>query len=407
MNKKISIITLGLTVLSMLFIFIAMIISNPKDNIKDIEGNRKALENINILYQEREGIYNTKEVKITDDNIEVKRNAKTWPTIEKLNETIKNNRDIFDSVYYIRDIYFDENDIGYINHIGQYYDDEGNDRFEFKIVNKNLKSKKIDEFSKKISIKGSKNRDYSNLSSIATKYDDEIYLGTLYTEDVTKKLSESSNEYSKENNLTFNIYKLDLDKKELEKVDEFKINSKTVFRVGINFINDNKIYFTLDEDSKSESKVNLIYYDLKEKTFNKLETDLILKNTEDSDSQIYSVDDDKLNVLIKKDNKNKTIFYISTLDLKTGKIINKNKEYKIDKINNNSYVIKFRVIDDKIVIILNSNKSNNAGVPINEREIFDNLIILDENTKDILYIGQWKSGEIDYDKMHILKDDEL
>lgn len=407
MNKKISIITLGLAVLSMLFIFVAMIISTPKDNIKDIKGNRKTLENINILYQEREGIYNTKEVKISDDNIEVKRNAKTWPMFEELNETIKNNRDIFDYRYYVRDIYFDENDIGFINHIGQYYDDEGNDRFEFKIVNKNLKSKKIDKFSKKISIKGSKNRNHSNLSSIVTKYDDEIYLGVLYSEEVTNKLMKNSNEYSRENNQTIYIYKLDLDSQELESIDKFKVPSKTLVNSDAHFINDNKMYFTLVEDLNTESKINLVYYDLKEKKFNRLEKDLILKNTEDGDSQIYSIDDDKLNVLIKKDNKNKTMFYISTLDLKTGKIINKNKEYKIDKINNNSYVTKFRVIDDKIVIILNSNKTEKSDVPIKEREILDNIIVLDEKSKNILYMGQCREDKRNYDQIHILKDDEL
>lgn len=407
MNKKISIITLGLTVLSMLFIFVDMIISNPKDNIKDIKGNRKELENINILYQEREGIYNTKEIKISDDNIEVKRNAKTWTTVEEVNETIINNRDIFDSGYYIRSAYYDENDIGYIYNTGQDYDNDGNDRFEFQIVNKNLKSKKIDKFNKKISFKGGKDRDYSNITSIATKYNDEIYLGTLYTEEISKKLSKNSNEYSKENNLIFNIYKLNLDKQELEKVDELKIPSKIVLRAGIHFINDNKIYFRLDEDLNTETKAKLVYYDLKEKKFNKLETDLSLKNTEDGDSQTYSVDDDKLNILTNKGNKNKTIFYISTIDLKTGKVINNNKEYKIDRINKNSYVIKSRVIDGKIVIILNANKTENAGVPIKDREISDNIIILDEKSKDILYMGQYRTDQRNYDNIHILKDNEL
>ncbi len=405
MNKKLSIITLGLTVLSMLFIFVAMIISNPKDNIKDIKGNRKALENINILYQEREGIYNTKEVKISDDNIEVKRNAKTWPTIEELNETIINNRDIFERGYYIRSAYYDENDIGYIYNIGQYYDNDGNECFGFEILNKNLKSKKIDKFNKKISFKGGKDRDYSNITSIATKYNDEIYLGVLYKEEVSKKLSKNSNEYLKENNLIFNIYKLDLDKKELEKIDEFKMTSKNELNQGNLFINDNKIYFRLDEDLNTETKVNLVYYDLKAKKFNKLETDLLLKSTEDIDSEQYSIDNDKLNIVTNKGNKNKTIFYISTIDLKTGKIIN--KEYKIDKINKNSYIAKFRVIDDKIVIILNSNKTENADIPIRNREISDNIIILDYNSEDILYIAQFRADKKYYDNIHILKDNEL
>lgn len=133
---------------------------------------------------------------------------------------------------------------------------------------------------------------------------------------------------------------------------------------------------------------------------------MILKNTKDSDSQINSIDDDKLNVLIKKDNKNKIIFNISTLDLKTGKIINKSKEYKIDKINNNSYVTKFRVIDDKIIIILNSSKTEKSNVPIKEREILDNIIVLDEKRKNILYMGQCREDK-NYNQIQILKDDEL
>lgn len=407
MNKKISIITLGLTVLFMLFIFVDMIISNQKDNIKDIKGNREALENINILYQEREGVYNTKEVKISDDNIEIKRNAKTWPRIEELNKTIINNRDIFERGYYIRSAYYDENDIGYIYNTGQYYDDEGNDHFEFQIVNKNLKSKKIDKFNKKISFEGSKDRNYSNITSIATKYNDEIYLGVSYKEEVSKKSSKNSNEYLKENNLIFNIYKLDLDKKELEKINEFKMTSKNELNQGNFFINDNKIYFRLDEDLNTETKVNLVYYDLKAKKFNKLETDLLLKSTEDIDSEQYSIDNDKLNIVTNKGNKNKTIFYISTIDLKTGKVINNNKEYKIDRINKNSYVIKSRVIDGKIVIILNANKTENAGVPIKDREISDNIIILDEKSKDILYMGQYRTDQRNYDNIHILKDNEL
>lgn len=98
---------------------------------------------------------------------------------------------------------------------------------------------------------------------------------------------------------------------------------------------------------------------------------------------------------------------ISTIDLKNEKIINSNKEYKIEKINNYVDVEDLRVIDNKVCLLLNSYKYANIYKDIEERDIAKHILILDENSQDILYMGKYSDGDINYDVRYILKDDEL
>lgn len=81
MNKRLSILTLCIVGLSMLFILIGTLFNNTNDNILDIIGNKNSLENINILYQNKEGIFNTRETIISKDGLNIKQFSKELPDI--------------------------------------------------------------------------------------------------------------------------------------------------------------------------------------------------------------------------------------------------------------------------------------------------------------------------------------
>lgn len=260
MNKRLSILTLCIVGLSMLFILIGTLFNNTNDNIVDIIGDKNSLENINILYQNKDGIFDTRETIISKDGLNIKQFSKELPDIYKYSKEAIDNRDLFKHMYDTATIYHDENEIGCFLENGYGTDDKGNMDIDFIIKNKNLKTNKIKIINKNVNIKlnNSKVSPYL-LPSVITKYN-----GTVY---------------------------------------------------------------------------------------------MLLSH--------------------------------------------------IEEINNYVDVEDLRVIDNKVCLLLNSYKYANIYKDIEERDIAKHVLILDENSQDILYMGKYSDGDINYDVRYILKDDEL
>ena len=59
MNKKISLVTLGLSLSSIVILTGAMVISQPKYTLKNIVGKQSSLGDVVVYSQEKRGIYST------------------------------------------------------------------------------------------------------------------------------------------------------------------------------------------------------------------------------------------------------------------------------------------------------------------------------------------------------------
>ena len=222
-----------------------------------------------------------------------------------------------------------------------------------------------------------------------------------------------NNTYKKDKNTHIKIYTIDTDNENIniKEVDKLEVKDKNIDISEINarFVYDNKMYIMF-RDGDSQNKDYIVYYDLVNKKFDYIKNPIYTKEMNDYDSNKYSIDDGKLNIItkvtLKKDDKYNR-FYLTTIDLKNEKIINSNKEYKIEKINNYVEVEDLRVIDNKVCLLLNSYKYANIHRDIEEENIAKHVLILDENSQDILYMGKYSDGDVNYDVRYILKDDEL
>lgn len=115
-----------------------------------------------------------------------------------------------------------------------------------------------------------------------------------------------------------------------------------------------------------------------------------------------------MNLLSNISNKNKMNLSLYTIDLKTGKVVANNEQYSIKKLNEIMDVSTFRIIDNKIYILLNAfNPESNMNSSLNIKEYTDNVIVLDQTSKSTLYIGEYRQGNEFTSSSYILKNDEL
>ena len=179
MNKKISLVTLGLSLSSIVLLIGAMVISQPKYTLKNIVGKQSSLGDVTIFSQEQRGIYSTNNVILSKDKYQVNKNIKQNPDLYKYSKEFNENRELFKGYVYDTDfIYSDENSIGYIEYIDEHYG-ESDITLSTTIKNKNLDTEEISEFRIEIpnSLKPENNNQHKQL---VTKYNGEVYIILLW-----------------------------------------------------------------------------------------------------------------------------------------------------------------------------------------------------------------------------------
>ena len=75
MNKRLSLVTLGLSLSSIVILTGAMTISQPKYALKNIFGKQSSLGDVTIFSQEKRGIYSTNNVILSKDGYKFNRNV--------------------------------------------------------------------------------------------------------------------------------------------------------------------------------------------------------------------------------------------------------------------------------------------------------------------------------------------
>lgn len=406
MNKKLSLVTLGLSLSSIVILTGVMIISQPKYTLKNIFGKQSSLGEVTIFSQERRGIYSTNNLILSKDKYKFNKNVKQNPDLYKYSRDFNENRDIFNN-HYIYDIdflYSDEKSVGYIDYLEEYYR-ESDITLSTTIKDKNLDTGEVSEF--KIEIPNSlKSENNNSHKELVTKYNGEVYIIVLEEQESNpdiKKTRKDELEYFVE------ISKVDFNNKEVKSVNKINltIDDKSKYRVVYNnpFVVDNRVYFYLENQDKLENNYYLAYYDMENNKFDYIDNKINLELPLESYQQ--NVEGEKLNLLSDISNKNKMDLSLYTIDLTTGKVITNNEQYSIKKLNKNMDINTFRVIDNKIYMLSKAYDSDNMNLRDYIREYTHNVIVLDKTSKSTLYIGEYRQGDEFTSNSYILKNDEL
>jgi hypothetical protein len=365
--------------------------SNQK--IVDIKGNRQALKGMNIVYQENKGMYKTKSVKISKDNLEIDNYAKEVPyNIPSTKQNIK-DRDLLKYVDCQAPTYEDDKSKGYVQ-LNENYDDYSSvvqHQYMAYVTDKNLKTNKITSYDIpiKASIKGENGTDYS---SVPIKYQGELYL--IVSIDIQPNyFSKEEDQISASKECLINVYKLNLENESSEQIFSQKMSDKEKLssRGNIAFSHKDKVYMTMNryneiENKKYKTKHDLIEYDLNTNKINITEMPTSIKNQSYLDD--YCIDGNKINFMnYDYDKKESTDIYKLTMDLDTKKILSNDKyTLKNEKSSFRSNVEKVKVVNNKIYLITQGFSDDDK---INQSQVSAQYVhVIDEKTKEILYTGK-------------------
>lgn len=401
MNKRLSLVTLGLSLSSIVILTGAMTISQPKYELKNIFGKQSSLGDVTIFSQEKRGIYSTNNVILSKDGYKFNRNVKQNPYLDKYSKDFNENREIFQGNIYGTDyLYSDENSIGYIEDVIDNYG-EPDITLSTTIKDKNLNTGEVSQF--KIEIPNNlKSENNNNHKELVTKYNGEVYI-VLLGEQESNPDRKKTRKDELENFVE--ISKVDFSNKEAKSVNKInlKIDDKSKYRIVYNnpFVIDNRVYFYLESQDKLENSYYLAYYDMENNKFDYIDNKINLELPLELYQQ--NVEGEKLNLLSNTDNKNKMDLSLYTIDLAIGKVITNNEQYSIKKLNKNMVINTFRVIDNKIYILSKAYDSDNMHL----RDYTGNVIVLDKTSKSTLYIGEYRQGDEFASDSYILKNDEL
>lgn len=404
MNKKISLVTLGLSLSSIVILTGAMVISQPKYTLKNIVGKQSSLGDVVVYSQEKRGIYSTNNLILSKDEYKFNRNVKQNPDLYKYSKEFNKNRDLFQGYVYDTDfIYSDKNSMGYIEYIDEQYG-ETDITLSTSIKDKNLDTGEITQF--KIEIPNSlKSENNNNHKGLVTKYNGEVYIALLGEQENNPDIKMGEKD---ELENFVEISKVNFNSKEAKSVNNInlKIDDKSKYRIVYHnpFVIDNRIYFYLENQDKLENSYYLAYYDMENNKFDYIDNKINLEFPLESYQQ--DIEGEKLNLLADIDNKNKVDLSLYTIDLTTGKIVINNEQYSIKKLNKNMCLNTFRIIDNKIYILSKTSNADNMNSRL-DGEYTDNVIVLDKNSKSTLYIGEYMQGEAYRSESYILKNNEL
>lgn len=400
MNKRLSLVTLGLSLSSIVILTGAMTISQPKYELKNIFGKQSSLGDVTIFSQEKRGIYSTNNVILSKDGYKFNKNVKQNPYLDKYSTDFNENREIFQGHIYGTDyLYSDENSIGYIEYVIDNYV-EPDVTLSTTIKDKNLNTGEVSQF--KIEIPNNlKSENNNNHKELVTKYNGEVYiviLGEQSNPDRKKTRKDELEDFVE-------ISKVDFSNTEAKSVNKInlKIDDKSKYRIVYNnpFVIDNRVYFYLESQDKLENSYYLAYYDMENNKFDYIDNKINLELPLELYQQ--NVEGEKLNLLSNTDNKNKMDLSLYTIDLTIGKVITNNEQYSIKKLNKNMVINTFRVIDNKIYILSEAYDSDNMHL----RDYTRNVIVLDKTSKSTLYIGEYRQCDEFTSDDYILKNDEL
>lgn len=412
MNKNLSITVLVVTVISFILVGLGIILNQPKYELVDIKGDKSNIGDVSFISQIQNGLYSNTQTITSKDGFVVKKNSKLITNLRENSDLKDKHNDLFKNMYQGNNIYQNEKNIGYLEDMGINYTGTGDSSINFKIVNKNLDSNKIEEYDLTLPESFDEESNFSYGLTVGINNED-VYILSSVSEDM---------EYSNKGNITnsgdisIDVFKFNLNDKKLEKTGEFvkkkKENELIITNNQICFENDGKLYTTIEsytKDKKNNGEAYLIYYDMAKNKIEYIEESIInnkdIGNMSTEETQ-YSIENGKL-YLINKDDSDESYTNINQyiIDLKNHKL-DESQTYKIEKLNAESRIESFRVVGKKLYLCMDSYKPIRNSYSSNDN-FKNSIVVVDQSNGDTLYMGEYIEKKPEYTTNFILKNNEL
>lgn len=405
MNKKASKIVLFTTMGLMIMSTIALGLNiKENDGLEDISGSKENLDNINIVYQKKVGAYRTKEVKLSKDDTKANEFEKAKVIYLPFTNHYKEQRNFYSDSYSRSNYNYEyEDTIGFLN-TDRIYGDEIL-TLEFKVKEKNLKTNKENEYKLEISEKNP-NGKYSAWSGIPINYNGDLYALVIWTDGDVESV------YSANKEAWTNIYKLDLENEKVELIDskEFKTKDEYIQLGYPLFTHNNKYYIAKDTFETGYGQTNVtrsfITYDVKTRKFDSI--DMTKEIVAGQNYSIDNIEGNVVNISTFNERYSKRTLSVSTLNLENDKFVKENEIYNIEVPEEGyDYSLRdIRSLDGKLYAVISGYEK--PDLEEGRDQYSKNYIyVIDESTKEVLYIGLIKEKLNVHINLDIVLDEEL
>ena len=364
----------------MIFINIFLIsYKNYNVELKDIMGDRKYMDDVNIIGYDFGDFYDFKYININSKKSNVKDissdeyNYGVNSLIDEFDD-FENNKKLAvkhmnNNLFYLNSCYKNEDVLGMVG-ISSIYE-EGVKLIidEENLSNGNIKSYEIDIDKKDL------NKIDNVTSLVSTIYDNKLYI-------LISNIIENDNivdvfKINLENESYENILSRKLDKNEIDSVENLSFNDNQSMNLIVRNLNNTLGILRYDLNKNDISKINIDYniddmtvMDLEKSKYNDTIEIILQKNLSADSSQKCNLS----NLII---------------DIKNGEIL-ENKNYQTFV---NAYMSKLNTIDDKIYVLSSEDYLDYGG----SFDIKQYISVFDKNNEKLLYTGEIKTDNFNSD----------
>lgn len=395
-QKKYSKVLLITIVLMLSMVFLLNKSNKESYKVNDISGNKKALDDVSIVYTPSISIFNNRTMVLNKENLKTYENP-SYIVERNYIDIEKSNRKFLQSTI-DENIYENDKNVGTLSVFTDY--EEYIATNYIKIKNKNLSNGKI----KNIKI------------DLPKKYNN-LYLTSVFTFILDNDVYTLLESYE---NHTVYIIKINLKTKKLTELNKFKSveNSDDYLNFNsesIKFYNDNKIYLEFYYQNKREY-TNFLIYDINTNTFvksNEFMNKITSKGRYLSQNRFdYQLKDNKLNVLIgdSKGNISKLVYNIKDNNIVFNEEVKYNLNLGYTQEDINFSKAKVKLIDYKIYSIyqpktnLRSNYSEHFNYMMLEGVKPAKLTVFDTLSNKKIYEAELFNGNANLiDSLYIVK----
>lgn len=363
-------------------IFINIFLINYKNyniGLKDINGDRKYMDDVNIIGYDFGDFYDFKYININSKKSNVKDissdeyNYGVNGLIDEFDD-FENNKKLAvkhmnNNLFYLNSCYKNEDVLGMVG-ISSIYE-EGVKLIidEENLSNGNIKSYEIDIDKKDL------NKIDNVTSLVSTIYDNKLYI-------LISNIIENDNivdvfKINLENESYENILSRKLDKNEIDSVENLSFNDNQSMNLIVRNLNNTLGILRYDLNKNDISKINIDYniddmtvMDLEKSKYNDTIEIILQKNLSADSSQKCNLS----NLII---------------DIKNGEIL-ENKNYQTFV---NAYMSKLYTIDDKIYVLSSEDYLDYGG----SFDIKQYISVFDKNNEKLLYTGEIKTDNFNSD----------
>ncbi|MCC3868156.1 hypothetical protein [Terrisporobacter mayombei] len=414
MNKNIGKKFLSVVCVGLLGIGISLFnLGKNNEEVEDLYGKRSELGDVNILLQNNKGMYETNEIKISNDDISIDYMAKQGvPNFNLSKNNIEGRSALeihtYGFVDYSAALLKDDDRFAAVR-LNNEYADEDNYELVANIKIKYDNKDKVESYNVSLGDQ-SVNSTRVVYSSVPISIDkDNLYIVTLkscYSQEYMKKRENADYEGSVSDDFDkteLNLYKINLSSKNSKHILSKELDGKDIYiKNEVCFANKNKAYFLVNEKDKEKGyKSSLLVFD----PFRK-EIKTIDLGTKEDNIKKFSVEDNKLLLFSHGGIEGKNIKLNNgeareiLVDLESSKVEYIN-HIKIDA--NGDDILQVRKVGNKVyyITIGYDEKGKDAG------KYFYYIGVFDENKNEVVYKGRIDQNTNYYGEVGIVKENEL